>query len=141
VSGDINKDEIRKAIDRLQAEHPVQFPFDVTKLDNDTDFTGIQRAIDVLARKCQDDAEINIICEMAKLYLDGVKPTVERPHGEWREDSDDYDVRCSCCGITCDALNKSNHERLNVLTGGKWWTFYRFCPRCGALMRKEGEAK
>lgn len=83
MSGDIDKNEIRNAIDRLQMEHPVQFPLDVTKFDDGTDFTGIQIAIDVLARKCQDDAEINIICEMAKLYLDGVKPTVERPHGEW----------------------------------------------------------
>ena len=32
-----------------------------------------------------EDTEINIICEFAKLYLDGVRPTIERPHGEYRD--------------------------------------------------------
>ena len=25
-------------------------------------------------------------------------------------------------------------EMLNALTNGKWWTFYKFCPNCGAEM-------
>jgi hypothetical protein len=72
----IEKEGIRRAIDRFQKEHPCHFTFDVTLFDNGTDFTGIQRAIDMVAKKCQEDADIHIICEMAKLYLEGVRPMV-----------------------------------------------------------------
>ena len=66
-----------------------------------------------------------------------------RPHGEWKEESDGYDVRfrCSHCGTAIHALNKTNHERLKALTGGKWWTHYRYCPICGSDNRKEGVEK
>lgn len=133
MSDNIDKDEIRRAIDRLQAEHPAHFAFDVTLFDDNTVFNEIQRAIDIVAKKCADDAEINIVCEMAKLYLDGVKPTVKRPHGEWKEIEDnDYSGggywKCSVCSyrFSFGGFNLLNH--------------YGFCPNCGASMVKEGEA-
>ena len=69
--------------------------------------------------------------------------------GEWIMDENphDGDCRCSVCNIAIDAMHEKNHKLLNALTGGKWWTFYRYCPWCGARMQtvtechtlKEGE--
>lgn len=60
-------------------------------------------------------------------------PSAER-HGRWilDENPHDGDCRCSVCGVAIDAMNERNHEMLNILTGGKWWTFYHYCPWCGA---------
>ena len=57
--------------------------------------------------------------------------------GEWIMDENphDGDCRCSACLIAIDAMHERNHELLNALTGGKWWTFYRYCPNCGARMQ------
>lgn len=132
----IDKDEIRRAIDRLQIEHPAHFTFDLTMFDNGTDFAEMQRAIDVVAKKSQEDADLHIICEMAKLYLDGVTPTVERPHGEWFH-AEEYDyldedgvehfhIKCPNCGFLHDCFDCHTAQ-------------YNFCPNCGASMRKEGD--
>ena len=66
-------------------------------------------------------------------------PSVNRKKGRWilDEHPHDGDCRCSACGIAIDAMHERNHGCLNVLTGGKWWTFYKFCPQCGADMRGE----
>ena len=129
MSDNIDKDGIRRAIDRLQEEHPAHFTFDVTLFDNGTDFTGIQRAIDMVAKKCQDDADINIICEMAKLYLEGVKPTVTRPRGTWTEEFDESANPFFQRRWRCSACNDYNY-----------YGRADFCPCCGADMR-EGDAK
>ena len=57
--------------------------------------------------------------------------------GEWIMDEHphDGDCRCSVCLIAIDAMHERNHKLLNALTGGKWWTFYRYCPNCGARMQ------
>ena len=57
-------------------------------------------------------------------------------HGRWilDENPHDGDCRCSVCGVAIDAMNERNHEMLNILTGGKWWAFYHYCPWCGAKM-------
>lgn len=118
MSDNIDKDEIRRAIDRLQAEHPAHFTFDVTLFDDNTVFNEIQRAIDIVAKKWADDAELNIVCEMAKLYLDGVKPTVKRPHGEWVKTDNRWGAgkwRCTHCDNYSDVAAN-------------------FCPNCGAEM-------
>ena len=65
-------------------------------------------------------------------------PTIEeRKTGKWilDEDPHDGDCRCSVCHIAIDQMHERNHGLLNALTGGKWWTFYKFCPTCGADMR------
>ena len=63
-------------------------------------------------------------------------PTVEpeRKTGEWilDEDPHDGDCRCSACLMAIGQLHERNHGLLNALTGGKWWTFYKFCPNCGS---------
>jgi len=59
----------------------------------------------------------------------------ENVRGEWILDEDDGDCRCSHCGIAIDQMHKNKHGLLNALTNGKWWTFYSFCPNCGADMR------
>lgn len=126
MSDNIDKDEIRRAIDRLQAEHPAHFTFDVTLFDDNTVFNEMQRAIDVIAKKCTDDNDIHIICEMAKLYLDGVKPTIERPHGKWDRGF------CSVCG----------ERSLRTTQTGEIFGIEHtpFCKNCGADMRtKDGQ--
>lgn len=67
-------------------------------------------------------------------------PTIEeRKRGRWVLDNNphDGDCRCSVCGIAIDQMHEKHHGLLNALTGGKWWTFYKFCPNCGADMRGE----
>lgn len=66
---------------------------------------------------------------------------VERKVGKWIMDEHphDGDCRCSCCWIAIDQMHERNHELLNALTGGRWWSFYKFCPQCGADMRGEEE--
>lgn len=65
---------------------------------------------------------------------------LERKKGKWilDENPHDGDCRCSACGIAIGQMHERNHGLLNALTNGKWWTFYNFCPNCGAEMR-EGE--
>ena len=62
----------------------------------------------------------------------------ERKKGKWilDEDPHDGDCRCSACLIAIDQMHKRNHSLLNALTGGKWWTFYKYCPNCGADMTR-----
>lgn len=54
------------------------------------------------------------------------------------EDPHDGDCRCSNCLIAIDAMHERNHSLLNALTGGRWWTFYKYCPWCGAKMKGRG---
>lgn len=70
-------------------------------------------------------------------------PTIETVpvvHGRWAMDEDphDGDCRCTACGVVCCAMRESKHDTYNVLTGGKWWTYYRYCPNCGAKMDGKG---
>jgi len=61
--------------------------------------------------------------------------------GEWIMDEHphDGDCRCSVCLVAIDAMHERHHGLLNALTGGKWWTFYHYCPKCGAKMKGEQE--
>ena len=70
-----------------------------------------------------------------------IADVVERKKGKWvlDENPHDGDCRCSACYIAIDAMHERNHELLNALTGGKWWTFYKFCPNCGAEMCERRE--
>jgi len=83
-----------------------------------------------LLREAADalEAEENRIAELeAQLPKEGEWIMDENPH--------DGDCRCSVCLIAIDAMHERNHELLNALTGGKWWTFYHYCPKCGAKMK------
>ena len=60
-------------------------------------------------------------------------------HGRWVMDETphDGDCRCSVCRVAIEQMHERHHGLLNALTGGKWWTFYRYCPHCGAQMDLE----
>ena len=64
-------------------------------------------------------------------------PSAQPRSGKWilDEDPHDGDCRCSICRVSINQMHERNHGLLNALTGGKWWTFYNFCPNCGAYMR------
>lgn len=75
----------------------------------------------------------------AALKSRSVIPTVDAVpvvHGRWVMDEDphDGDVRCNVCLIAINQMHERNHKLLNALTGGKWYTFYNYCPHCGAKM-------
>lgn len=82
MNDNIDKNEIRKAIDRLQAEHPCGIAYDPATFVNMEAVNTIKECVDKIARRMMEDTEINIICEFAKLYLDGVRPVV-MPKQEW----------------------------------------------------------
>lgn len=64
---------------------------------------------------------------MKALYLVKSAQTIERPHGEWIDHSDEGYVECPFCGhaTTCE----DNIDDLH------------YCFFCGAKMRKEGESE
>lgn len=67
-------------------------------------------------------------------------PSAQPKRGRWELDDEphDGDCRCSRCGTVVEALHERHHGLLNTLTGGKWWTFYKYCPVCGAEMSEGG---
>ncbi len=123
MNDNIDKNEIRRAIDRLQAEHPCGIAYDPTAFVNMEAVNTIKECVDKIARCMMEDTEINIICEFAKLYLEGVRPTIERPHSEWLPmiTKDDYGeqvlgYKCKRCGWL------KPHDKMP------------FCENCGAKM-------
>ena len=116
---EISKEEIRKAIDRLQDEHPCYFTYDPTRMDSLESADVLKRAVDTVSQRMNEDSEIHVICEFAKLYLDGARPVIERPHGKWIDTGeaigDDVEAKCSICG-----------EEL-------FW-YANYCPNCGSRM-------
>ena len=99
--------------------------------------TWLHKAVNPLNRSKYNEGEVaaykTTLSELKKI------PSAER-HGRWilDENPHDGDCRCSVCGVAIDAMNERNHGMLNILTGGKWWTFDHYCPWCGAKM-DEGE--
>jgi hypothetical protein len=77
---------------------------------------------------------------MAIRAMQGIKdlPAIQPKRGRWELDDDPHDGDCrySYCGTVIEAMHERHHGLLNSLTGGKWWTFYRYCPNCGAKMEK-----
>ena len=82
MNDNIDKDEIRRAIDRLQIEHPCGIAYDPTAFVSMEAVNTIKECVDKIARRMMEDTEINIICEFAKLYLEGARPTI-LPKREW----------------------------------------------------------
>lgn len=122
-----NIEQIRQAIDSLQKIHPCNGVFDVTKIDNENGVDAIKNVIDKYIEKAMKDTEIYLICEMAKQYLNGARPTYERPTGEWIKADivtfgSLYDLIYKCSICNCHKNGKTN-----------------YCPNCGAKMKSEGE--
>ena len=131
---EINKDEIRKAIDKLQAEHPCHLDYYPTTFESMENVNSLSHAIDMVAKRMDEDSEINIICELAKLYLEGVRPTVEPKQGEWIRHI--LSIECSVCKEKFFCSDKEencqDYEPCNDFN-------FNFCPNCGADMRVKDE--
>lgn len=157
MNDNIDKNEIRRAIDRLQTEHPSGIAYDPITFVNMEAVNTINECVDKIARRMMEDTEINIICEFAKLYLEGVKPTIERPRGEWIYKKFDektgisesyfcshcdfpltgiYNSYCAVCGADM-RVKKSNIPKFEWVCpccGGKEYDANSLCLDCGARM-------
>ena len=123
--------QIAEAIDKYQTEHRLYVPatYDVTTLKGKESADRLTEEINKIVEKVNKDTDFYLICEMAKMYMQGVVPhyDVERDKGEWE---------CARIGninyITCSHC-KEQFETENTLE--LWQSEYRFCHRCGADMR------
>lgn len=121
-------EEARKAIEKYQKEHPLHFGsmLDVTNISSKEGADIISQTIERISKTIDEDTEFWCICEMAKMYMNGVKPVYPvSNHGKWicitkstfpQYQPDEY--KCSQCNKLC-------HIK------------YYFCPFCGADMRGE----
>lgn len=121
----ITNEEVRKAIERYQKEHPLHFGqmIDVTAISSKEGADIISQTIEQVAKKVDEDTELWCICEMAKMYMQGVRPVYPvKQQGKWickdKVDGHMFGYSCSNC-------------RNPV------WEITRFCPNCGAEMRGE----
>ena len=98
-----------------------------------------QAAIEIVRVRCARIPTMAIRAMQELKDLPTEEP--ERKRGRWELDDDphDGDCRCSYCGTAIEAMHERHHGLLNTLTGGKWWTFYPYCPHCGAQMEKGRE--
>ena len=90
----------------------------------------VKPLIEKVSKKVDEDTELWCICEMAKMYMQGVRPVypVKRP-GEWELRGEKY--YCSECGE--EAINLESEP--DVYSSSYCLTNY--CPNCGADMRGE----
>ena len=120
--------QIAEAIDKYQDEHPLYMPvtYDVTNLKDKESADTITEEINKIVAKVDEDTEMWLICEMAKMYMQGVVPHYEgRNKGEWIE----VTRRISY-------IEKSTHWECSICRepdrkDGK----SKFCCECGAIMR------
>ena len=121
---EVTSEQIKRAIEKLQQDHPIPLYLDITRFNeyNEHIDESIHNIINDVERKVADDANIGIICEMARLYMMGITPVYEnRSKGEWIK-KNDYTFDCNLCGCSC--LDKNN-----------------YCPDCGAKMELDEEAE
>ena len=126
----ITNEEIRKAIEKYQKEHPLHFGamIDVTAISSKEGADIISQTIEKTSKKIDEDTDLWCICEMAKMYMQGVKPVYPvRPQGEWIE-GENGNIKCNQCW---------GEIRYSYLIGNKP-DFPNFCPNCGADMRGAG---
>jgi hypothetical protein len=72
-----DENQIRQAIEKYQrAHHPIDYAVDVSHINSEDSLNMIKSEVEKLVEKMQKDADMYIICEMAKQYLNGAKPTV-----------------------------------------------------------------
>lgn len=123
MNDNIDKNEIRKAIDRLQAEHPCGIAYDPTAFVNMEAVNTIKGCIDKIARRMMEDTEINIICEFAKLYLEGVRPTV-KPKQEWIPCSERLPDKFGIYLVTnANGVVFEHNYNDATVHGGAWWSY------------------
>lgn len=101
------------------------------------DLISRREAIDALNIPDYENGEAYLQYESDVNAIRSLPAQPERKKGKWILDDNphDGDCRCSVCLMAIDQMHERNHGLLNALTGGKWWTFYNFCPHCGSKMR------
>ena len=115
------REQIAEAIDKYQDEHRLYAPatYDVTSLKGKESADKITEEINKIVAKVNKDTEMWLICEMAKMYMQGVVPHYEvRNKGEWELTEDEMFVFCPFC-------HKTEYTRP---IDASW----HFCPECGA---------
>lgn len=116
----MTNEEVRKAIEKYQKEHSLPFGtmLDVTAISSKEGADIISQMIERVSKKIDEDTELWCICEMAKMYMQGIKPVYPaRQQGEWVKTNYGF-YTCSKCGHYGNAK------------------FFSYCPYCGADMRK-----
>ena len=129
----ITNEEARKAIEKYQKEHPLQFGtmIDVTAMSSKEGADIISQTIERVSKKIEEDTELWCICEMAKMYMQGVKPVYPvRPKGEWEIDSDGLPVCKECGEIALQRVFVKMPHLIQEVRMVK----SNFCPNCGAIM-------
>lgn len=128
----ITIEEVRKAIEKYQKEHPLHFGtmIDVTAISSEEGANIVSQQIEKISKKVDEDTELWCICEMAKMYMRGVTPVypVKRP-GEWELHGERY--YCSECGE--EAIDLESEPEVY----GHNYCLTKFCPNCGVDMRGE----
>lgn len=125
-------EEVRKAIEKYQKEHPLHSDMlDVTTISLKEGADIVSQIIEKVSKKVDEDTELWCICEMAKMYMQGVRPVYPvKQEGKWIKITKDgvtpIEYVCSNCGRTV----KSYYEDYFVTKE------YPFC-HCGADMRGE----
>lgn len=79
-------EEIRKAIEKYQKEHPLHFGtmLDVTAISSEEGVNIISQTIEEISKKVEEDTDLWCICEMAKMYMQGVRPVYPvKQKDEW----------------------------------------------------------
>ena len=82
----ITNEEARKAIEKYQEKHPLPFEtmMDVTAISSKEGVDIISQTIEQISKKVEEDTELWCICEMAKMYMQGVRPVYPvRPQDKW----------------------------------------------------------
>ena len=111
----INREEITKAIDKYQEKHPLPFGtvLDVTTISSKESADIISETIEQISKKVDEGTELWCICEMAKLYMQGVKPLYyTRPKEHRRQTSAYNKIKAIIDGW---AVDDDEHELLEEI--------------------------
>jgi len=89
--------EIRKAIEKYQKNHPLPFGtmVDVTAISSKEGADIISQTIEKISKKVEEDTDLWCICEMAKMYMQGVKPVYSVEHEQVADWLTHYDSICT----------------------------------------------
>lgn len=133
----ITNEEARKAIEKYQEKHPLPFGtmLDVMAISSKEGADIISQTIERISKKIDEDTELWCICEMAKMYMQGVRPVYPvRNIGKWKcfigsayygVDEDNEPIWRERKIYHCPFCNRRTVIKEN------------YCPNCGADMRGE----
>lgn len=125
-------EEYKRSIEKYQEKHPLPFGtmMDVTAICDKEGADIISQTIERISKQMEKDTDLWCICEMAKMYMQGVRPVYPvRPTGKWEEIESSSDLghrfyHCSVCNRFLDVMTAD----------GETLEDYPFC-HCGADMR------